>query len=438
MTMVRETTLQTASMEAVAARTDDLVTAATAARMAARTLARASGAHRRAALEAIAGALEESIAAILSANRADVDQARANGVAASTIDRLTLTPERVAGIVAALRVTAGLPDPLNRTLEGRALANGLRVERRTVPLGVLGIIYEARPNVTVDAATLCLMAGNAVLLRGGSDALETNMALVAALHAGLERMSLPPALVHLVSDPSRDAVTRLLELRGLLDAVIPRGGAGLIRHVVEHAKVPVIETGAGVCHTYVDAAADPGEALAIVDNAKTRRVSICNTLDTVLVHSAIAPAFLPALGARWAATGVEIRGDARAISLLPDGNNVRRAEEDDWGTEFLALVAAVRVVDSLDEALEHIARHGSGHSEAIVTRDLAAAERFLDEVDAAAVYVNASTQFTDGGEFGLGAEIGISTQKLHARGPMGLEALTTYKWLVRGNGHTRP
>jgi len=220
--------------------------------------------------------------------------------------------------------------------------------------------------------------------------------------------------------------------------VIPRGGAGLIRHVVEHAKVPVIETGAGVCHTYVDASADLEDALAIVDNAKTRRLSICNTLDTVLVHASVAPAFLAALGARWAAAGVELRADARALSLVPLGATVRRAGDEDWGTEFLAPVAAVGVVDSLDAALEHITRHGSGHSEAIVTRDLAAAERFLDEVDAAAVYVNASTQFTDGGEFGLGAEIGISTQKLHARGPMGLEALTTYKWLVRGSGHTRP
>jgi glutamate-5-semialdehyde dehydrogenase len=417
---------------------EDLVAAAGAARIASWALARAGGAARRAALEAIAAALEGSVGEILAANRADARRASANDVSPATVDRLTLTPERVGGIVAALRVTAGLPDPLGRTLEGRTLPNGLRVERRSVPLGVLGIVYEARPNVTVDAASLCLMAGSAVLLRGGSDALETNAALVAALHAGLEQAGLPPALVYLVSDPSRESVTRLLGLRGLLDAVIPRGGAGLIRHVIEHARVPVIETGAGVCHTYVDAAADLEQALAIVDNAKTRRVSICNTLDTVLVHSAVAPAFLPALGARWSAAGVEMRGDARALSLLPPGDGVRRAREDDWGTEFLSLVAAVRVVDNLDEALGHIARHGSGHSEAIVTRDLTVAERFLDEVDAAAVYVNASTQYTDGGEFGLGAEIGISTQKLHARGPMGLEALTTYKWLVRGDGQTRP
>jgi glutamate-5-semialdehyde dehydrogenase len=244
-------------------------------------------------------------------------------------------------------------------------------------------------------------------------------------------------LIYLVSDPSRESVTRLLGLSGLLDAVIPRGGAGLIRHVVEHARVPVIETGAGVCHTYVDASANLQMALQIVDNAKTRRYSICNALDTLLVHTTVAPAFLPLLIERWAGKGVELRADSRALSLLPPDAPARRAEESDWGTEFLALVAAVRIVDDLDQALEHIARHGSGHSEAIVTDDLTAARRFEDQVDAAAVFVNASTQFTDGGEFGLGAEIGISTQKLHARGPMGLEALTTYKWLIRGDGHTR-
>jgi len=438
MTTVERDLVASVGAERAGVGQDDLVAAATAARAAARGLARTSGAARRAALEAMAAALEASVAGVLDANAKDVARARAAGTSEATIDRLALTESRVADIAAALRKTAGLLDPLNRTLEGRTLPNGMRLERRTVPLGVLGIVYEARPNVTVDAASLCLMAGNAVLLRGGSDALAGNVALVAALHQGLDAVGLPRELVYLVCDPSRDSVTRLLGLRGLVDAVIPRGGAGLIRHVVEHARVPVIETGAGVCHTYVDAAADLDKALAIVDNAKTRRVSICNTLDTVLVHAAVAPEFLAALGARWAARGVELRADARALPLLPSGANARRAAEDDWGTEFLSLVAAVRVVDTLDEALEHIARHGSGHSEAIVTRDLAAARRFEDEVDAAAVFVNASTQFTDGAEFGLGAEIGISTQKLHARGPMGLDALTTYKWLVRGDGHTRP
>jgi len=412
--------------------------AARAARTAGRALASLSGARRRQVLEQVAASLDQAAAEVLDANARDVAAARAAGTSASTLDRLTLTGPRLAAMSAALRVTAALPDPLNRTLEGRILPNGLRLERRTVPLGVLGIIFEARPNVTVDAAGLCLMSGNAVLLRGGSDALATNTALVSAMHRGLESAGLSPDLVYLVSDPSRESVTRLLGLSGLLDAVIPRGGAGLIRHVVEHARVPVIETGAGVCHTYVDASADLQMALEIVDNAKTRRYSICNALDTLLVHVSVAPAFLPLLAEQWAGKGVELRADSRALSLLPPGTPVRRAEEGDWGTEFLALVAAVRVVDSLDEALDHIALHGSGHSEAIVTNDLAAARRFEDQVDAAAVYVNASTQFTDGGEFGLGAEIGISTQKLHARGPMGLEALTTYKWLIRGDGHTRP
>jgi len=419
---------------------DELVAAARAARGAARALARLSGAERRAAIEAMAAALEQpaAVSGVLMANAQDLSEARARGVTAATLDRMTLDEPRLATIVAALRAVAGLPDPLGRVLEGRTLPNGLRLQRRSVPLGVLGIVYEARPNVTVDAVGLALMSGNAVLLRGGSDVIATNAAIVAALYDGLDAVGVPRAAVYLVRDPSRESVTRLLQLRGLVDAVFPRGGAALIRHVVEHARVPVVETGAGVCHTYVDAAADPAMALAVVDNAKTRRFSICNTLDTVLVHQDIAPTFLPALGDRWAASGVQIRGDARALSLLPRHTDVRRAEDEDWGTEFLAPIAAVRVVDGLDEALEHIATHGSGHSEAIITRDLAAAQRFEDEVDAAAVYVNASTQFTDGGEFGLGAEIGISTQKLHARGPMGLEALTTYKWLVRGDGHTRP
>ena len=416
---------------------DDLAAAARAARRSSRLLAGLSGDARRAALGAIAESLVESDDAIASANNLDVARSLTSAAPDATIDRLQLDSRRLAAMVAALRSTAALADPLGRTLDGRTLANGLHVERRSVPLGVLGVIYEARPNVTVDATGLCLMAGNAVLLRGGSDALETNGALVEAIHRGLDRCGLPRELVYFVSDPERDSVTRLLGLTGLLDAVIPRGGAGLIRHVVEHARVPVIETGAGVCHTYVDASADPEMALDVVDNAKTRRVSICNALDTLLVHASIAPLLLPALGAKWATKGVEIRADARALSLLSSSALVRRAEADDWGTEFLAPVAAIRVIDSLDEALEHIDRYGSHHSEAIVTRDLDAARRFEDEVDAAAVYVNASTQFTDGGEFGLGAEIGISTQKLHARGPMGLEALTTYKWLVRGNGQCR-
>src|ERR671937_2234604 len=424
------TTEGSATQSAVPA--DELAAAARAARVAAHRLARCSGADRRKALEAMAASLEDAAPRVLAANAEDVARARAAGTTEATLDRLALDERRLAAVARALRGAAALPDPLGRTLEGRTLPNGLRLERRTVPLGVLGIIYEARPNVTVDAAGLCVMAGNAVLLRGGSDALASNCALVEAMHRGLDSVGLPRALIYLVRDPSRESVTRLLRLTGLVDAVIPRGGGGLIRHVVEHARVPVIETGAGVCHTYVDASADPAMAAEVVDNAKTRRVSICNALDTLLVHAAIAPALLAALGARWADKGVEIRADARALSLLPPGPRVRRAEETDWGTEFLAPVAAIRVVDGLDDALAHIARHGSGHSEAIITRDLSAARRFEDEVDAAAIYVNASTQFTDGGEFALGAEIGISTQKLHARGPMGLEALINYKWLLRG------
>ncbi len=428
----------TAGHEAVT--TENLEEAARAARGAARALAGMDGAARHALLETLAASLEEpaAIEAVLSANRDDLTRAHARGVGEATLDRMVLDERRCKEMTAALRLVAGLPDPLGKVLEGRTLPNGLRLTRRAVPLGVLGMIYEARPNVTIDAVGLSLMAGNAVILRGGSDILGTNTALVDALHEGLDRAGVSRDAVYLVRDPSRASVTRLLSLRGLVDAVFPRGGAALIKHVVEHARVPVIETGAGVCHTYVHAGADLDMALEIVDNAKTRRFSICNTLDTVLVDAAVAGAFVPALGGRWAAGGVEMRGDTRTLSLLPLGVGARRATPDDWGTEFLAPVAAVRVVAGLDEALTHIAAHGSGHSEAIVTNDLAAAQRFEDEVDAAAVYVNASTQFTDGGEFGLGAEIGISTQKLHARGPMGLEALTTYKWLVRGTGQTRP
>jgi glutamate-5-semialdehyde dehydrogenase len=296
-----------------AAAVDELAAAARAARVAARRLARCRGADRRKALEAMAASLEDAAPRVLAANAEDVARARAAGTTDATLDRLALDERRLTAVAHALRGAAALPDPLGRILEGRTLPNGLRLERRTVPLGVLGIIYEARPNVTVDAAGLCVMAGNAVLLRGGSDALASNGALVEAMHRGLDSVGLPRALIYLVRDPSRESVTRLLRLSGLVDAVIPRGGAGLIQHVVEHARVPVIETGAGVCHTYVDASADPAMALEVVDNAKTRRVSICNALDTLLVHAAIAPALLAALGARWADKGVEIRADARAL-----------------------------------------------------------------------------------------------------------------------------
>jgi glutamate-5-semialdehyde dehydrogenase len=315
----------------------------------------------------------------------------------------------------------------------------LRVSKRRVPLGVVGIIYESRPNVTSDIAAIALKTGNAVVLRGGSEALATNRAIASAIHEGLTEARLPAAAVQLITSTDRALVQRMLKLREYLDVIVPRGGEGLIRMTVENATVPVIETGAGVCHTYIDRTAEPEMALRIAYNAKVRRPTICNALDTLLVHRDIAPTWLPKLAHEWGGAHVEIRADREAADILRGaGAPYTTASADDWGREYLSLVAAVKVVGSLDEALDHIRTYGSGHSEAIVTSDAEARTRFLNEVDAAAVYANASTQFTDGGEFGLGAEVGISTQKLHARGPMGLRELTTYKWIIEGDGQTRP
>ena len=326
-----------------------------------------------------------------------------------------------------------------RSSIGPVRPNGLRISKRRVPLGVVGVIYESRPNVTSDVAAICLKTGNAVVLRGGSEALATNRAIAAAIQEGLGAAGLPETAVQLITSTDRALVERMLKLREYLDVIIPRGGEGLIRMTVENATVPVIETGAGVCHTYVDRAADPEMALRIVYNAKVRRPTICNALDTLLVHRDIAASWLPRMAGEWEKAHVEIHADAEAAGILrQSGAPSVSASADDWGKEFLSLIAAVKVVGSLDEAIDHIREFGSGHSEAIVTSDDRAAARFMNEVDAAAVFVNASTQFTDGGEFGLGAEVGISTQKLHARGPMGLQELTTYKWMIEGNGQTRP
>jgi glutamate-5-semialdehyde dehydrogenase len=333
---------------------------------------------------------------------------------------------------------AELPDPIGEEIERTIRPNGLIVARRRVPLGVVGVVYESRPNVTSDIAALCLKTGNGVLLRGGSEALESNTLIVDAIKLALNDVGLPADAVGLVGSTDRGLVEQMLKLREYLDVIIPRGGEGLIRFVVDHASVPVIETGAGVCHTYVDRSADPEMAARIAYNAKVRRPTICNALDTLLVHREIASTWLPRIAEQWTSAGVEMRADLTASAILTQAGIAHRpAVPQDWGREFLALVAAIKVVDDLDEALGHIREYGSGHSEAIVTGDDAAARRFVDEVDAAAVYVNASTQFTDGGEFGLGAEVGISTQKMHARGPMGLRELTTYKWVVLGTGQVR-
>ena len=404
------------------------------ARAAARVLACAGSRQKDEALRQIARAFREEKAVILAANREDIERAKADGMTPSLLDRLTLTPQRLEGMAAGAEEVAAQPDPVGRVLEGGKRPNGLLIEKITVPLGVIGMIYESRPNVTGDAAVLCLKAGNAVILRGGKEAFSSNRAIVRVMQEALSRAGLPWDSVPLVEDTSRRSAVEMMELTGYLDVLIPRGGAGLIRSVVENARVPVIETGVGNCHVYVDKDADIDLAAAVIENAKTSRPSVCNAIETILVHQEIAERALPVIAEKLEPHHVELRACERAQKILPQAVPARN---EDWETEYLDLILAVRVVDDIEEALSHIARYGSGHSEAIITRDYAAAEDFLNRVDAAAVYVNASTRFTDGGEFGLGAEIGISTQKLHARGPMGLQQLTTTKFLVRGSGQIR-
>lgn len=386
------------------------------------------------ALMAMADALLAHQEEILSANREDHEAAAAAGRTGALLDRLKLTPARIEGMARGLRSVAALPDPVGEGVFRTVRPNGLVVEQVRVPLGVVGIIYEARPNVTADAAGLCLKAGNAVILRGGHEALRSNTAIVRALHAGLTTAGVTPEAVQLLELPGRESAQALMHAREYVDVLIPRGGAGLIQTVVREARIPVIETGVGNCHTFVDATADLRMALDIVVNAKCQRPSVCNAMETLLVHRDVAASFLPRAAELLREHGVELRGCPRTQELVDD---VRPATEEDWYTEYLDLILAVRVVDSLDEAIDHINRYGSRHSEAIVTNDYTAAQRFLDEVDAACVYVNASTRFSDGEQFGMGAEIGISTQKLHARGPMGLRELTTVKFRVYGSGQIR-
>ena len=403
------------------------------AKEAARALAKA-GQEKTAALQAAARALLARQEELLAANRADVEAGEAGGMRDSLLDRLRLTEGRINGMAQALREVAEAPDPVGRVLSGEVRPNGLQIQKITVPLGVIGIIYEARPNVTSDAAGLCLKAGNAVILRGGKEAFRSNLAVAQVLRDALEESGLPADCVQLVEDTSRQSAQELMGLTGYLDVLIPRGGAGLIRAVKENSRVPVIETGVGNCHAYVDAAADLDMAADIVYNAKCSRPSVCNAIETLLVHEKIAGEALPRIKSRLDEKRVELRGCDKTRAILP---GIAAAAEEDWATEYNDYILAVKVVGSLEEALGHIARYSSGHSEVIVTEDYSAAQRFLEEVDSAAVYVNASTRFTDGGEFGLGAEIGISTQKLHARGPMGLEQLTSTKFLVRGKGQIR-
>jgi glutamate-5-semialdehyde dehydrogenase len=408
-----------------------------AAKRAARELAGLDTATKNAALDAIAAALHDRTDEIIEANALDLEAGHRAGLTPALIDRLTLNPQRIAGIAAGVRQIAALADPVGEVLEGFRRPNGLDIRRVRVPLGVIAVVYEARPNVTIDAAALCLKSGNAIVLRGSSTAAHSNAILASLAAEAASRAGVPDAAISLVAGGGREELAELASQNGLVDLIIPRGGEGLKAALSAVATVPVIYAASGNCHVYVDASADLDAATAIVLNAKTQRPGVCNAAETLLVHADAAAAFLPrALGA-LADAGVELRGDARVRALAgPVG--VASAEESDWATEYLALVLAVRVVDSLDEAIDHIAAYGSGHSEAILTRDTAAARRFQHGVDAACVYVNASTRFTDGGEFGMGAEIGNSTQKLHARGPIGMRELCTSKYLVEGDGHVRP
>ena len=415
-----------------------LVASAESARRAAPALAALSSDQKNAALEAIAEALVEHGDSILAANQIDMAAAAAAGMSASMQDRLRLDDDRIAGIASAVRELIALPDPIGSEIDRRSRPNGLQISRVRVPLGVCGVIFESRPNVAVDVAAICLKSGNATVLRGGSEAIASNTALIAALGDAGRRCGLPDGWVGLVENTDRAIVGDMLRMRSHFDVVIPRGGAGLVEFVASTAVVPVLETGFGVCHTYVHSDADLEKAHRIVVNAKTRRPSICNALDTLLVDAAVAPDFLPAVGANLTENGVTLHADPRARSLLGAMDGVEPLGPGDLDTEWLSLQMSVAVVAGPDAAVEHIRSHGSGHSEAIVTEDDGVGRRFLREIDAAAVYWNASTQFTDGGEFGLGAEVGISTQKLHARGPMGLEELTSYKWVVTGEGQVRP
>ncbi|MCL4541176.1 MAG: glutamate-5-semialdehyde dehydrogenase [Chloroflexi bacterium] len=421
---------------------DLLVNQAQEARSASRLLAHSSDAQRSQALYRLASLLREQVDELLQTNALDVESEREQGASASSLDRLALTASRVDAMATSAELVARLPDPLAEQGPFRRLSNGLWVGQRRVPFGVIGIIFEGRPNVTIDAASLCLKAGNAVLLRGSRSARKSNQALVDLIQRSLKDVGLPESCAQGISAESRETVAALLKLRGLVDLVIPRGGRHLIDFVVENAQVPVIETGAGVCHTYIDRSADPGKAEQIVVNAKVRRPSICNALDTVLIDRAVAQEYLPVVARALISHSVTLHCDEEAYAcLIAHGLNLHHVEPalaSDWGKEYLSLDAAVAVVDGIDGALEHIATFGSGHSEAIIAEHYPTAMRFLQEVDAAAVYLNASTQFTDGGEFGLGAEIGISTQKLHARGPMGLREITTYKWVILGDGQVRP
>ncbi len=419
----------------------DLEKMGRAAKAASRQLATLSTERKNAALLAIAAELEAQMEQVLAANAQDIAAGREKGLSDALLDRLLLTEARVAGLVADTRRIVDLPDPVGTESHNRVLPNGLRLSKRRIPIGVLGVIYEARPNVTIDIATLSLKTGNAVILRGGSETLNSNLALVNVIQAALELVGLPQTAVQYIADTDRARVRELLRLDQYVDMIIPRGGNALHRLCREESTIPVITGGIGICHMYVDESADLERAVDIVENAKVQRPSVCNALDTLLVHPAVADTFLSQVAARLAQSGVELRATGRALDILQQnghGAKVVPAGPDDFDQEWLSLILGVKVVSGLDEAIDHIHEHSTEHSESILTNDLAHATRFVNEINSAAVFVNASTRFNDGGQFGLGAEVADSTQKLHARGPIGLEELTTYKWVCIGDGHIRP
>jgi glutamate-5-semialdehyde dehydrogenase len=407
------------------------------ARQASHQLAVLDTATKNNALKAIAEAIMEWEPEILTANDHDIDAGQEAGLSEAYLDRLLLTVHRLEGMADDVLAVASLPDPVGETFDARTLPNGLRISKRRVPVGVIGVIYESRPNVTVDISALCLKSGNAVILRGGKEAVHTNRALAGAINQACERNRIPGGTVQLIQSQDRNLVKEMLTANQYLDMIIPRGGAGLHKFALENATIPVITGGIGICHIYVDRNADPEKAIPIVHNAKVQRPTVCNALDTLLIHSDVAQDLLPKIAEDLAQAGVEMRCEPRALKILMGNPSVRSAGPDDFDTEFLSLVLAIKVVDSLDEAMNHIHQHSTQHSDAIISENYSTAMRFINEVDSAAVYVNASTRFTDGGQFGLGAEVAVSTQRLHARGPMGLRELTTYKWVVFGEGQVR-
>ncbi len=409
------------------------------AKKASKKLAFLSTEIKNRALLAIAEALITKKDEILAANALDCQKAKISGMSLAMIDRLLLSPSRLEAISQDVKAVAALPDPVGEIYEMRTLPNGLQVGKKRVPLGVIGAIYESRPNVTVDISVLCLKSGNSVILRGGKEAINSNLALAKVVQEAAYQAGIPEGAVQFIESTDRALVNHMLKMRHIIDLLIPRGGAELIKFVTDNATMPVVAGGIGVCHTYVDKSTNIDKAVAIAYNAKVQRPTVCNALDTLLVHKDIAEQFLPLIAQEWAKAGVEMRCDEQALSILKSIPSLKLvpATENDWGKEFLALIAAVKIVNSLDEALYHIEKYGSGHSEAIVTEDYSAAMRFINEVDAACVYVNASTRFTDGSQLGLGTEVGISTQKFHARGPMGLKELTSYKWIILGSGQVR-